>query len=116
PKDIVYRRDSSVFLNYAMNAGDSHDYDLFTESGATIGRALVYNTFSLTHNGPVRGLTNLTIDQPGAVRRWTFGDAFAGGAALAGDATVAGITVSREFALDPYFVRYPTLSMSTPVA
>ena len=116
PAGVVYRRDSSVFLNYAINAGGSREYDLFTESGATVGRALVYNTFSMSRRGPVRGLTNVTIDQPDVVRRWTFGDTFAGGGALAGDALVAGVTVSREFALDPYFVRYPTLSVTTPIS
>ena len=35
---------------------------------------------------------------------------------LGGDALVGGITLSREFPVEPYFVRYPTLSMSTPVA
>ena len=28
----------------------------------------------------------------------------------------AGISVAKEFAIDPYYVRYPTLSLSTPIA
>jgi len=115
PRDLVYRRNSSLFLNYALNAGDDRNYDVQTESGATVGRALIYNTFSMNQRGPVRGLSSVNIDQSRALRRWTIGDSFAGGAALGGDPLVAGVTVSREFSLDPYFVRYPTLSVSTPV-
>jgi outer membrane usher protein len=115
PADLQYRRDSSLFVNYAVNSTSSKEYDLFTETGATVGGALLYTTVSMSPSGPVRGLSNVTIDQPGSIRRWTFGDAFAGGGGLAGDALVAGVTVSREFALDPYFVRHPTLSVSTPV-
>jgi outer membrane usher protein len=116
PRELEFRRDSSMFVNYAVNAGDSRDYDIFTESGATLGSALVYSTMTMTKRGPVRGLSNVTIDQRDSVRRWTFGDGFANAGALGGDALVAGVTVSRDFTLDPYFVRYPTLSLTTPVA
>jgi outer membrane usher protein len=116
PAGVVYRRDSSIFMNYALNAADRRQYDLFTETGATLGRTLLYNTISMTPRGPARGLTNITIDQQSSLRRWVVGDAFVGGAPLGGDGLVGGINISKEFTVDPYFVRYPMLSMSTPVA
>jgi len=50
------------------------------------------------------------------MRRWTFGDHLAFTGPLGGDAWVAGITVSKEFAINPYFVRHPTLSLSSPIS
>jgi outer membrane usher protein len=116
PDGIVYRRAPSGFLNYAVTASNRDDYDLFTESAFSAGRALLYNTATTTEQGTVRGLTNVTIDQRAAMRRFVIGDSFAGGEVLGGDALVGGLTVSKDFSLAPYFVRYPTLAMSTTIA
>jgi outer membrane usher protein len=63
-----------------------------------------------------RGLTSATIDQRRQLRRWTIGDSLAYSGPLGGDAWIAGVTVAKEFGIDPYYVRYPTLSLSTPIA
>ena len=115
PAGMVFRRTSSAFVNYALSARGRRSYDLFTESAVSAGPAVFFNTLSLTPSGASRGLTNLTFDDRRRLRRWTIGDAFGGTVALGGDAQVAGVAVGSEFALDPYFVRYPTFSMSTPV-
>lgn len=116
PAGIVHRSATSGFLNYAVSSSGRNDYDIYTESAMSAGGGLFYNTTSMTPAGVVRGLTNLTYDQRSSLRRWVIGDNFAGGTALGGDALLNGISISREYSLSPYFVRYPTLSMSTSIA
>ncbi len=116
PPGLEHRRAPSGFLNYALTASNTRDYDVFTESAISAAGGLLYNTTSLTPRGAVRGLTSLTFDDRSRLRRWVVGDSFAGGTALGGDALLSGIAVGREFSLAPYFVRYPTLSMSTPIS
>jgi len=116
PADLVYRADTSGFVNYAVNYNSRGTTDLFAESATSIGGVLVYNTASATNQSAVRGVTSVTVDDRRSLRRWTFGDSLAYSGALGGDAWVAGISVSKEFSIDPYYVRYPTLSMSTPIA
>jgi outer membrane usher protein len=78
--------------------------------------ALLYNTVSANNLGATRGLTSLTVDQRAAMRRWTFGDNLGFTGPLGGDSWIAGVTVAKEFAINPYFVRYPMLSVSTPIS
>jgi outer membrane usher protein len=55
----------------------------------------------------VRGLSNVVLDDPAGLRRVTLGDAVTFSTGLGGSSLLAGISVTREFALDPYFVRQP---------
>ena len=57
----------------------------------------------------------MTIDRRTRQQRWVIGDNFVTAGPLGGDALVGGISVGRDFSLAPYFVRYPTMSLSTPV-
>jgi outer membrane usher protein len=116
PAGLTHSSAPSGFLNYALTTSSAREYDIFTESAFSARGGLLYNTTSMTPRGAVRGLSSLTFDDRSRLRRWVLGDSFAGGTALGGDALLAGIAVSREFSLAPYFVRYPTLSMSTPIA
>ena len=116
PAGLQHRSAPSGFLNYALTASNSRDYDVFTESAVSAAGGLFYNTTSVTRLGTVRGLTSLTYDDRPRLRRWVVGDSFVGGTALGGDAQLSGITVGREFSLAPYFVRYPTLSLTTPIS
>jgi outer membrane usher protein len=116
PAGMVFRSDSSGFVNYALTWSDDATPDIFAESGARAGGALFYNTLSVAGGTTLRGVTNVTVDDRRRVRRWTFGDGFAQTGALGGDAWVAGISVAREFGIAPYFVRHPSLSLSTPIA
>jgi len=117
PKDLVFKANTSGFVNYAVNYTSNRQADLFTESALSMrGGALLYNTISANSFGATRGLTSLSIDQRSAMRRWTFGDNLGFTGPLGGDSWIAGITVAKEFAINPYFVRYPTLSLSTPIS
>jgi outer membrane usher protein len=116
PANLVYRKDTSSYVNYSANWHSNRQVDLFAESAASVRGVSIYNTVSATRNSLTRGLTNVTIDQRRPMRRWTIGDSLAYSGPLGGDAWIAGVTVAKEFGIDPYYVRYPTLSLSTPIA
>ena len=115
PRDLTYRSDRSAFVNYGVGWSGGGDFDIAAESGARIGGALFHSTLSGDNQGLTRGLTSVTVDERSSLRRWVFGDSFARTDMLGGSAVVAGITVSKEFGVDPYFVGHPRLSVATPV-
>ena len=116
PPDIEYRRDRSAFANYAVNVGSGIGYDYFVDAGVSSGGALFTTTFSGARGEPtVRGLSSVTLDRPKELRRIVAGDAFASSGLLGGAVLMGGASVSREYSLDPYFVRYPTFSLSGAV-
>jgi len=114
PEGIEHRRATSGFVNYSLAAG-AGAYEVFTESAISARGALWSTTASTTRGGTTRGLTSVTLDDRSRIRRWILGDSFVASGPLGGDAQIAGINVAREFSLAPYFVRYPTLSMSAPL-
>jgi outer membrane usher protein len=115
PRDLVFKANTSGFVNYAVNYTSDRRVDLFAESALSMRGVLLYNTVSAIGQTASRGLTNVTVDQRAHMRRWIFGDNLGFTGPLGGDAWVAGITVAKEFAINPYFVRHPTLSLSTPI-
>ena len=113
PAGTTHPHNGSAFLNYAASWSGGRSPGLSGEVGWHTGRALVTSVFSRTPTGAfVRGLTTMTVDNRSSLRRWTFGDATLPGSVLSGAAVVAGVSVGREFSLDPYFVRYPTPRLS----
>lgn len=116
PPNLVYRRDTSGYVNYAVNWRTGNHADVFAESATSLNGASIYNTFAATDHSARRGLTSVTVDRRKSLQRWTFGDSFAYSGALGGDAWIGGITIAKEFSINPYYVRYPTLSLSTPIA
>jgi outer membrane usher protein len=118
PPGLVYREDTSAFLNYAIQAVDFKRYALFTEAGLRIKSALLFSSASRNEDGTfVRGLSNITVDDRDRLVRWTLGDFVPRSAdPLSGSLLMGGLNVSREFSIDPYFVTYPMLNLSGVVA
>jgi outer membrane usher protein len=120
PAGIVYARNTSAFLNYALNWAPSSGAGLFADAGFSARGALLTTTFGGAANRPFfRGQTSITIDRRAGLRRWVLGDTFANSGLLGGGTFLAGVSVSREYGIDPYFQRYPTtvdmaLSVLTP--
>jgi outer membrane usher protein FimD/PapC len=52
------------------------------------------------------------VDDERRLMRWEIGDGVLSGGSLGGAAQVLGVTVSREFGIDPYFVRYTPLTLT----
>lgn len=112
PSDIVYSHDTSTFLNYSVTDTSAHHPTFFGETGTSIGGNLLLNSFSRTADRDfVRLLSSYEIDQRARLQRWTFGDASVTTDVLGGSALVGGVTLARNFNLDPYFVRYPPLDL-----
>jgi outer membrane usher protein len=107
PRDLIIRGDVSAFLNYAVQGSNPGGLSGFEELGMSFDKKLLYTGISQTPTGISRGLSNFTVDEPSAMRRWVFGDGFGSTGSLGGSALVGGIGVSRDFSLDPYFVRAP---------
>lgn len=113
PEDIDYSKDSSLFLNYAASTRNLGSISAFVEAGASFRGNLLLNTLSRSPSGEVvRGITNLTIDDRPNLRRWIAGDATVVTDALGGSALLGGVTVSKFYGLDPYFVRFPSLAVT----
>jgi outer membrane usher protein len=117
PPGIVYSKNTSAFFNYALSGGSFSKIEGFTEAGVSMcGDLLLYSSAARSAEGElIRGMTNFTIDDRAHLRRWVVGDAYASAGGLGGALFLAGASVSREFSLNPYFNRYPTLSFSGAV-
>ncbi len=112
PADLEYSKTASTFVNYAVNTRGASDVGFSGETGTSVGGNLIYNSFFRPPHGKlIRSLSEYIVDENTRLRRWTFGDAIASTDTLGGSAAVGGVTVSRNFNLDPYFIRYPSYAL-----
>jgi len=108
PAGMTLHRDASAFANYSLQLDGQGNLGAFAEAGATWKGGLLYSGASRGPDGRVvRGLSNLTYDEPDKLRRWMAGDAVVSDSTLGGAAVLAGFSVSREYSLDPYYVQGP---------
>jgi outer membrane usher protein len=113
PPGIIYSQNPSAFLNYSLNWSDFERFDAFSEAGISLAGNLLAGSFARTGDGKfIRGYTSLTLDERDSLRRWVIGDRFIGTGLLGGGAFLGGISVSRDFSLDPYLFRYPSLGFA----
>ncbi len=119
PPDLTYESSPSAFLNYSLSlqngAGASNFFrpSMFGEAGISHERVLLYNSFILTPQGtPVRRLSSAIVDDTHRLARFTLGDSIANAGLLGGQAYIGGATYATNFALDPYFIYFPSPTMS----
>jgi outer membrane usher protein len=113
PPKVIYRQDTSAFINYAPRINERGTVDFYDETGLSVGGSLLASSMYLSSlRKPVRGLTNLTIDNRRATRRLVLGDSFASTGQLGSGRFLAGATLMRANDLDPYATRIPTLGFS----
>lgn len=116
PAGIEYAASTSAFLNYSLATTDFKGVAAFGEAGLSTGAGLLYTSFSRDASGAVsRGLSYFEADDRARLRRLVVGDAYASSGILGGAVQLAGVTLARGFDLDPYLVRYPTLTMTGAV-
>jgi len=111
PAGMVVSRDTSAFLNYAVDWHSERGYGVIGEAGLSLKGALLLTTISRTRDTVVRGLTSVTIDDRRRMVRWVAGDAVADAGVLGGAALLGGLSITRDFGIDPYFVHQPTLRL-----
>lgn len=119
-------RDSSVFLNYALNyhGGDTaagSRLGLAGETGWRFGDFLLLSDASTTQTAGggsklVRLLSSVTYDDRETLRRVVVGDFFTPSRDFSNGANLGGVSLSKLYSLDPYLIKFPTQSITGNVA
>lgn len=113
PEGLELGSDASGFLNYSVQVGTDDRTSGFAEAGASHGGRLLYGSGQLLADGTtVRGLSSLTVDDVDHLRRLVLGDGFAMSSGLGGGVLLGGVSLAREYGLDPYVIRSPMPRLS----
>lgn len=124
--NVRFPAETSVFLNYGVDVAGDEDFSqrrttFATEFAARTGAWLFYNTTSHQWGGNaatglVRLLTSVQGDDRPNLRRLTVGDYFTPGFELNDAVPLGGVSLSKLYSMDPYFVQYPTAAFNTEIA
>lgn len=120
PGELEYLAHNSAFFNYGI------DYSAYNENWSAnlpfefglYGHGLfLFSNFNYLHGQDDdnfnRLMTQLTYDDRSSLRRITLGDFnSAASGQLGSRVLLGGISISREFSLDPYYISYPTMNLS----
>jgi outer membrane usher protein len=115
PAGLEFRSDPAAFLNYSLTTANFNSVSGFFEGGVTVDHLLLYSGLSLEMSNLVRGLTNLVWDDRVNLRRLTLGDIALSAPALGGGPFIGGLTLQKNFSLNPYFIQFPTQNISGSV-
>jgi outer membrane usher protein len=116
PGTVYYPEDTSAFLNYALSYTDSTgphaDVFALTNQLGLRARGVLALTDSLYTHGDqedrfVRLLSRLVYDWRGSSRRLVTGDFITTPGDFRLGLNMGGVSFSKEFSIDPYFVTYP---------
>jgi outer membrane usher protein FimD/PapC len=122
---VHYPKDSGGFLNYGVGytAGDDFEFqgfDVAGQLGVRLGDVLFLSDSSYqkssTEEKWLRLMTNVTYDRRSELQRLVFGDFFASSGDLGGTVNLGGVSFSKVYRIDPYFLRYPTANFSGMVS
>jgi outer membrane usher protein FimD/PapC/outer membrane protein OmpA-like peptidoglycan-associated protein len=120
---VIYPRDNSLFLNYGIDYSAGGDDD-FVFEGLTVSnelgmrfRDLLLLTNSVYSETPddsqfVRLNSSVTWDDRQTLRRVIGGDFFALSGDLGSRMQMGGLSISKLYRIDPYFIRYPLFDFS----
>jgi outer membrane usher protein len=124
PPRTRFPGETSAFLNYGVNysAADPGERrtTLYEKFGFSANRYLFLTDSQYeTRNGEgrfVRLMSNLSYEQDEALRRTVIGDQFAASGELGSTINVGGAGIAKIYSMDPYFIQYPTPSLTGVVA
>lgn len=115
----------SGFFNYALHASGASsvatDFGFAGEAGVRVADYLLLSdvTTSTGNNGErrlVRLMTSVTRDDRDQLRRVVIGDFFTPSRDFSTGVNLGGVSVSKLYALNPYFIQFPTKSVGGTVA
>ncbi len=119
---IYYPKDTSGFLNYNLTyyAGDRFKYDqslLSNQLGFRTGDFFFFteSTYSQRKGEGarfVRLMSQIIYDRREELFRGVLGDSFATSGDLGSTINLGGIHLSKNYLIDPYFIKYPEISFS----
>jgi outer membrane usher protein len=120
-RNVYYPKESSLFLNYGIEYRASEgvtfqSLNLTNELGIRRGDYLFLTdtiyTMDTIQDNFVRLHTSITRDDRQEMRRIVFGDLFASSGTLGSSINLGGISFSKVYGMNPYFITYPTLELS----
>jgi outer membrane usher protein len=117
PYAVTYSKNNSAFLNYGVQYTINEPaLNVSTELGTRIGDYLATSSFNYFKNDEtnkgVRLLTSVRTDDRKTMKTIIVGDAPAVLGILGSAAVIGGLTVAKNYSVDPYFIRYPSLSLA----
>jgi outer membrane usher protein len=124
PHDVVPSRNNSGFVNYGLFYELTDDLTFKSlsapaEAGLSVGGRLLFSSFSYTRNDTrkklVRLMSNFTVDNTSEQRQFIVGDFSAFSGDLGSGGIFGGLSIAKNFAITPRFVRSPELSLSGTV-
>jgi outer membrane usher protein len=120
PKELSNISRNSAFLNYGIqyNMDDNFEYSSLSipwDLGINAMGYFGFSNFFYRNTDSVNKITrlysNITKDNNDKLQRYILGDFSAYSGDLGSGGTFGGISISKNYSIDPYFIRYPGLSL-----
>jgi outer membrane usher protein len=124
-RGVLTTSTDSAFLNYALTGTSgsfvsSHQVGVAAEAGIRWGDKLFLSDASTVDTATgtkfVRLMSSMTQDDRENLRRLVIGDLLTPSRDFSNGVNLGGIGISKLYGLDPYFVRFPTQSLTGSVA
>lgn len=122
----LYPRDNSAFLNYGVTQysnlydSDNRTLNVSNEAGIRLHDILFFTDTTYTRNNLddnfVRLQSSAIYDFRQDMRRLTVGDLFASSGDLGGSVNLGGLSYSKLYSMDPYFIKQPLFKFSGQTA
>jgi outer membrane usher protein len=113
PPGLIYDYTPSVFINYAPRLIDGHAFEAFAEAGLSLGAVVADTSASYRpDHGVTRLISKAVFDDRTNLRTATVGDTYVSAGPLGGSLLLGGLSLSRNYALDPYLVKIPRLAFA----
>lgn len=123
-EDAEYVEGGSAFFNYGLDyysrsGGLSNEMLLTHEVGFRMGRVLGLSSFAWQRSAEAsdydRLQTQLIVDYPASLRRLTALDTIGSSGPLGSALPMAGVTLAKNYSIDPYFIWFPTPELAGSV-
>ena len=120
PRELSNISGNSAFLNYSIqyNMDNNFDYSALNvpwEMGLNVLGYFGFSNFFYrntdSENKITRLYSNVTKDNAHLLQRYIIGDFSAYSGDLGSGGTFGGLSISKNYSIDPYFIRYPGLSL-----